>query len=181
MPSQLYTKMLLIAIGLLFGIQFNSFGQSYEALNPDEELIEANFFDIMTVRVPASLERKGNPELENMLDYASLENEDGSMFINIDRREDDDNIDFYKKGFESVTSDTREIHRSEYIQINEIKVYVLEVTGFWNGFADEKESWIRIYATKHNNIYKFVFKYPEADRVKTTTLREKIIASFSLN
>ncbi len=181
MPSlQCYSKLLFTLI-ILSGIQFHAVSQSFEALDPEEKLIEAKFFDVMTVLVPASLKRQGNLELENMLDYASLTNEDGSVFINIDRIEDDDNIDFYKKGFESVKSDTRKIHRSEFIQINELKVYVLEVTGLWNGFAEKKESWIRIYATRHNNIYKFVFKYPEADRKLTAALRDKMIASFRLD
>jgi len=69
-----------------------------------------------------------------------------------------------------------EIHRSEYITVNNHTVYYFEMTGYWNK-SKVKESWMRFYTIENGYLYWGMFKFPEKQLNASVKLRKQIVQS----
>jgi len=160
----------------------NGQSKDYEGFNPNEQLAEKTFFDKMTLLIPTNYSKTGNEAAGDKFDIVSIENSNETVWFYIRKKSGENNLDIVKDVHESMASSfyKGEIHKSEFKTINNRKVYVFEMTGYWNG-STTKESWVKFFTVDNNNLYQCLIKFPEKDRILTQNIRDKIIESLKLD
>lgn len=149
-------------------------------LDPNQKLIPYTFFGIMQLSIPESCTRLGEEPISIASDIYLFENETKTVALKIRKKEAVD-LSVIQQLSEQMASSfyKGEIHRSEIQTINGRQVYLLDMTGFWNGSL-VKESWMKFYTVNEQHLYQCLIRYPEADRKTSTKLRNSILNSFQL-
>jgi hypothetical protein len=154
--------------------------KSYSGLNSSEKLIQETFFKKMTLLIPENYNRTGNQTAGNIFDMINIESQDNTVWIHI-RTMTNTDLESVKEVHESMASEfyNGNILKSELSDKNSHKVYLFEMTGYWNG-SKIKESWMKYFVVANEITYQFLIKYPERDRVSTVEFRNKIIESIKI-
>ncbi len=164
-------------------IQF-AFGQSKgnQGFNPNEKLIEKRFFNKMKLLIPTSYSRTGNETAGDIFDIISFENASKTVWFYIRKKSGESDLNTVKGVHESMATSfyKGEIHKSEFRKIGDRTIYVIEMTGYWNGSAT-KESWTKFFTVDKDDLYQCLIKYPEEDRIPTQNIRDRIISSLKLD
>jgi len=136
----------------------------------------------MKLLIPANYFRNGNQAASEMFDIVSFKNASETVWFNIRKKGGEGDLNIIKDVHESMATSfyNGEIHKSEFREINNRTVYVIEITGYWNG-SSTKESWTKFFTVDNDDLYQCLIKYPEKDRIPTQNIRDKIIESLKVD
>jgi|GEM_PF-2358277 hypothetical protein len=146
--------------------------------NDSLEVKPTVFFNTFSFLFPPSYISETDVTSGSAFDILYFDSPDSTVWIKIRKEKTKSSLEVCKSTCEFMAPRfyKGEIHKSEYITVNNHTVYYFEMSGYWNK-SKVKESWMRFYTIQNGYLYWGMFKFPEKQLNTSVKLREKIVQS----